>query len=235
MSGEDYKRKKKVKNGRKHKRKWIHFRTIFTKIVLTIVLVISGCFIIRTIAQMHFSEVDIVLDAGHGGNDPGAIEGDVIEKEITLDLAERTKELLEESGYKVGMTRKEDSYVGLGERVEFANSRRAKVFVSIHCNASENHKGNGIETFYNEEKGLKNEKLAEMIHKSVVEKTNANDRGTKIADFTVIVRSNMPATLIEVGFLTDEVEKKMLQDKDYQEKLAKGISEGIKKYLQSLD
>ena len=134
----------------------------------------------------------------------------------------------------VGMTREEDCRVKLGDRAAFANKRNAKVFISIHCNASENHKGNGIETFYTEQKGLEDKILAEMIQNAVMEQTDAFDRGIKTADYTVIVRTTMPAALIEVGFLTDEAEKEMLQDKEYQEKLAKGISEGIIRYLKSL-
>jgi N-acetylmuramoyl-L-alanine amidase len=129
------------------------------------------------------------------------------------------------------MTREEDCRVELGDRASFANKRNAQVFVSIHCNASENHKGNGIETYHTEQKGLEDKLLAEMIQKAVIEQTDAFDRGIKAADYTVIVRTTMPAVLIEVGFLTDEVEKNMLQDKEYQQKLAKGIVDGIVRYL----
>ena len=70
-----------------------------------------------------------------------------------------------------------------------------------------------------------------MIQSAVMEQTDAFDRGIKAADYAVIVRTTMPAVLIEVGFLTDEVEKDMLQDKEYQQKLAKGIVDGIVRYL----
>ena len=74
-----------------------------------------------------------------------------------------------------------------------------------------------------------------MIQESLIEETDANDRGIKGANYTVIVRSSMPAILVEVGFLTDTEENDLLQNEEYQRKLAKGISEGIKKYLQSLE
>ena len=70
-----------------------------------------------------------------------------------------------------------------------------------------------------------------MIQSAVMEHTDANDRGVKTADYTVIVRTNMPAVLIEVGFLTDAAEKGMLQDEEYQNKLARGIAEGVIRYL----
>ena len=227
-----------MKNRRRRKRKLIRwFALLIRRLIVTgliVLTIILGCYIFQTIRPMLWGQADIVLDAGHGGEDPGAIQGDAMEKEITLEIVKMTKDLLEESGYKVGMTREEDCRVELGGRASFANKRNAKVFVSIHCNASENHKGNGIETFYAEYKGFKNKTLAEMIQSAVMEQTDAFDRGIKTADYAVIVRTSMPAVLIEVGFLTDEVEKEMLQDKEYQEKLAKGISEGIIRYLESL-
>lgn len=221
-----------MKNRKKHKRKLIRwFARLIRCLIIIVLTILMGCFIVKTIRQMFISEVDVVLDAGHGGEDPGAVQGDAVEKEITLEIANMTKDSLEESGYKVAMTREEDNRVELGNRAKFANKRNAKVFVSIHCNASENHKGNGIETYYTEQKGLKDKLLAEMIQSAVMEQTDAFDRGIKAADYMVIVRTTMPAVLIEVGFLTDEVEKDMLQDKEYQQKLAKGIAEGIRRYL----
>ena len=224
-----------MKNKRRRKRKLIRwFACLIRRLIIIGLIVLTiflGCFVVKTIRQMFIGQVDVVLDAGHGGTDPGAIQGDAVEKEITLEITKRTKELLEDSGYKVGMTREEDNRVELGDRAAFANKRNAEVFVSIHCNASENHKGNGIETFYAEQKGSEDQLLAEMIQSAVMEQTDAFDRGIKAADYMVIVRTTMPAVLIEVGFLTDEVEKDMLQDKEYQQKLAKGIAEGIRRYL----
>lgn len=231
MSGQDYKRKKKVRQGRKRKRKWRNVRTILIYIVLILVLAVSGYYIIRTITQMHFSEVDIVLDAGHGGDDPGAVSGNVFEKEITLEIAKSTKELLEESGYKVGMTREEDCFVELAERARYGNKRNAKILISIHCNASDNPDGNGIETYYSKQKQLNDDVMADMIQKAVIGKTNASDRGIKAENYTVIIKSDMPAVLIEVGFLSNEIEKEMLQDEEYQKKLAEGIAQGVIEYL----
>lgn len=224
-----------MKNKRRRKRKLIRwFACLIRRLIIIGLIVLTiflGCFVVKTIRQMFIGQVDVVLDAGHGGTDPGAIQGDAVEKEITLEITKRTKELLEDSGYKVGMTREEDNRVELGDRAAFANKRNAEVFVSIHCNASENHKGNGIETFYAEQKGSEDQLLAEMIQSAVMEHTGANDRGIKTADYTVIVRTKMLAVLIEVGFLTDEAEKEMLQDEEYQKKLAQGIAEGVIRYL----
>ena len=231
----NYRRKIKVKKRKRLKRKLMRMALILMLILLLGIAGVLGYFTIGTIRQMFFNQVDIVIDAGHGGKDPGANRDDAIEKEITLEVAKITKTLLEESDYKVGMTRESDDYIELGNRSKIANERDAKVFVSIHCNSSEDDEGKGIETYYTEQKGLEDEVLAEMIQESLIKQTDANDRGIKGANYTVIVRSSMPAVLVEVGFLTDTEENELLQNEEYQRKLAKGISEGIKKYLQSLE
>lgn len=230
-----YRRKIKVKKRKRLRTKLMRMAMILMLLLLLGITGILGYFTIGTIRQMFFNQVDIVLDAGHGGEDPGANRDDAVEKEITLEVAKMTKTILEESDYKVGMTRDTDRYIELGDRAKFANERKAKVFVSIHCNSSEDYSGKGIETYYTEQKGLEDEILAGMIQESLIEETDANDRGIKGANYTVIVRSSMPAILVEVGFLTDTEENDLLQNEEYQRKLAKGISEGIKKYLQSLE
>ena len=235
MREEDYRRKMKAKKRKKRRRKLMRIAMIMILIVLLGIVGALGYFVIGTVRQMFFNKVDIVLDAGHGGEDPGANRGDAVEKEITLEVAEMTKAILEESDYKVGMTRESDDYIELGNRSKIANERNAKVFVSIHCNSSEEDEGKGIETYYTEQKGLEDKILAEMIQESLIKQTDANNRGIKVANYTVIVRSSMPAVLVEVGFLTDAEENELLQNEEYQRKLAKGISEGIKKYLQSLE
>ena len=235
MRENDYRRKIKVKKRKRLRRKLMRMAMILMLLLLLGITGILGYFTIGTIRQMFFYQVDVALDAGHGGKDPGANRDDAIEKEITLEVAQMTKTLLEESDYKVGMTRDSDDYIELRNRSKIANERNAKVFVSIHCNSSEDEKGKGIETYYTEQKGLEDEILAEMIQESLIKQTDAKNRGIKVANYTVIVRSSMPAVLVEVGFLTDTEENELLQNEEYQRKLAKGIAEGIKKYLRSLE
>lgn len=180
--------------------------------------------------QWDIGKADVVLDAGHGGKDQGASSGEAIEKDITLEIAKKTKKLLEEAGCKVGMVRNDDTFVELGERAEYGNRKEAKVFVSIHCNSAEGE-ANGIETFYTEQKGEESQKLAQLLQKNVIAQTQARDREVKAEDYTVIVRTDMPAALVEVGFLSDPEECKLLRQEDYQRKLAEGIAAGILAYL----
>ena len=99
--------------------------------------------------QLGLTVRRIVLDAGHGGHDPGAMRSGMKEKDITLDVTQKLKRILEqEYGYEVLMTRSEDDYVALEERTAFANSKSADLFVSVHVNSSRNKKAKGIETYY---------------------------------------------------------------------------------------
>lgn len=175
--------------------------------------------------------VDIVLDAGHGGKDQGTSSGEVLEKQINLQIAKKAQKILEKAGYKVGMVREDDTFVKLGERAEYANSKEAEVYVSIHCNSSESGEGDGIETYYAEEKTESSQKLAELVQKHVVLQTNARDREARTADYAVISKTEMPAALVEIGFLSDAEERALLQEEDYQEKIAAGIADGIIGYL----
>lgn len=193
-------------------------------------------FQIRDIYQnIVYKNVDIVLDPGHGGKDPGANIDDIVEKEITQSIAYKTKLLLEEAGYQVAVTREEDTFIDLSERADFANKRNAKVFVSIHCNSSEDGEGHGIETFYTDQKSDDSLFLAEYLQQCIIDHTDANDREIKTADYTVLIRTNMPSALVEVGFLTDYAERQLLMNDEYQGKIAEGIFQGVDLYFSTED
>ena len=177
------------------------------------------------------TSVDVVIDAGHGDLDPGANIGTVYEKDITLDIALKTGELLKSAGYTVHLTREDDTFLDLGERAEIANKKQAKVFVSIHCNSSEDGSGQGIETFYTDQKSESDGILAEILQLNLIEYTGAEDRLAKTANYTVLVRTEMPAALIEVGFLTNKTERELLMTDEYQNKIANGIGSAIDAYF----
>ncbi len=178
----------------------------------------------------YLEDADVVLDAGHGGRDGGAMGGAVMEKDITLQIAEEVRDILENAGYNVVMTRDEDNFVDLHERAKRANKTKAKVFVSIHCNSAE-CEASGIETYYCRSKETSSN-LAELLQNALVSAVSAQDRGIKTADYVVVEETQMPAVLTEIGFLSDTEERKKLQDPDYQEKVAAGIAGGIMEYLE---
>ena len=169
----------------------------------------------------------VMLDAGHGGNDGGTVYGKVNEKDITLAVALRIQERLEQEGVKVLLTRMEDKYLSLEERAEAANSSPASLFVSLHCNYYEDDFSiSGLECYYLEE-SEKGGELARTIVDAIEEDSSIKCRGTRTEDFYVLKKTNVPAALIELGFLSNKTERQKLGSEDYQAVLAQRISEGI--------
>ena len=230
------------KRRRRRRKKLLRFVVILFLLLIVCLMLATGILLSRRMivpaisGEMNWSwdlgMADVILDAGHGGKDQGASGGDVIEKEITLEVTKKTEKYLEDAGYKVKLTRDGDFFVKLEERATYANGKDAKVFVSIHCNSSEDGEGNGIETFYAEQKGEESEKLAGLIQESLIEQTDARDREVKTANHVVTAATRMPSVLVETGFLSDSMERELLQQEEYQEKLAKGIAEGVISYLE---
>lgn len=175
----------------------------------------------------------IMLDAGHGGKDQGTSYGDILEKDLTLEITKKVEKELKSAGYEVELTRSKDESVNIYERVRYANQEKPDLFVSIHCNFLERGEVSGIETYYAEEKGDASRELAEKLQICMVAKTGAYDRNVRTEDFLVIKDTKMPAALIETGFLSDPGERELLQDEEYQKKLAEGISEGIIGYWEA--
>ncbi len=170
----------------------------------------------------------IFLDPGHGGTDPGAVSpiNNLYESEVNLDIANRVEELLLEKGYDVVKSRNDNSNVKLGTRARLANESEADYFISIHSNYLDNEQANGLETFYYK-KGTTSEDLANIILDEMVKKTGARDLGSKERDLAVLRLTNMPATLVEVGFLTNPTEAEQLSTPNYRYILAKAIADGI--------
>lgn len=169
----------------------------------------------------------VILDAGHGGYDRGGVPGQRIsEKDKTLDVAMRLRRILQNSGYKVIMTRDQDVFVPLGTRVTVGNSYRNAIFVSIHFNCSTRVGANGIETYYY---STGSAGLAASIHRNVVASVPTENRGIRRRGFYVLRRSNIPAVLVECGFLTNPAEGRLAQTESYRQKLAEQIARGIRR------
>jgi N-acetylmuramoyl-L-alanine amidase len=231
----------------------------------------------RTLTHLKNSRHIIVIDAGHGGKDTGAICcGDKEEKKVVLSVALNLKKRLQKKGYTVYMTRDNDSFVKLPKRTEFANKKRADIFISIHANAAPNKSVQnifkGIEIYYlspaktnrakeaaEKENAVmfkgkdfytKNAYLSLISETKIVEshklgldvsyKMLSNVRtsfghvengGVKPANFWVLVGAQMPAILVETGYITHPEEGENLMNSRYKNLLAKGIAEGIDRYL----
>jgi N-acetylmuramoyl-L-alanine amidase len=177
----------------------------------------------------------VTIDPGHGGKDPGAIGlGDLREVDVILPIALRVAEILATQGVEVQLTRNSDYFVGLDERVVMSRKAGATIFVSIHANAIDNRPDvNGLETYHYH----KGEDLANTVHNKVIEmlgedpKTPLNNRNVRSARFLVLRKSEIPAILVETGYLTSPTESVYLADPAYREKMAQAIAAGIIEYL----
>ncbi|MFR1837340.1 MAG: N-acetylmuramoyl-L-alanine amidase family protein [Turicibacter sanguinis] len=178
----------------------------------------------------------IVIDAGHGDEDPGSSISNVDEKDLNLQIALKLKSALEEEGYEVMMTRSDDTYLTLTERAEFANEVEADLFISIHQNSYiDDSTVSGIEVYYNEStKTESDEVLAQFIQTELVETTGARDRGIRAYDELVVTRkTEIPACLVELGYMTNKSELSLLQSDAYQYKLVTGMVNGINQFFES--
>ena len=174
----------------------------------------------------------IILDAGHGGSDYGAIREGINEKDITLDVTQRVEAILRSKGYKTALTRNDDIYLSLEERVEIAESEEPELFVSIHVNSAVSTDPNGIETHWYHDNS---KPLAEIVHKHIMKEfPNSNNRGLFKSKFYVINHTTVPAILCEIGFLSNDKERNELVTDSRKQKTAKAIAEGIIEYLKKV-
>lgn len=171
----------------------------------------------------------IVLDAGHGGSDPGAQRAGVSEKDLTMQITNQLKKRLTQMGARVIMTRSDDTFVSLEDRVKITNENQPDLFVSIHINALESTSSiYGIETYYQTEQSRP---LAAAIHQQLVQGLGVPDRSVRKARFYVINHTPVPAILAEVGFISNTQERDNLGASEYQAKIADSVSAGIVQFL----
>ena len=171
----------------------------------------------------------VVIDAGHGGYDPGASYGGHDEKDITLAISRKVKAILEAKGVKAYLTRSEDRFISLAERVEISKSISPNLFVSVHVNAiATNPAMDGLQTYHYSSNGYK---VAKVMHKELLDQVKMPNRNIRKAAFWVCKYTKAPSVLLELGFMTNKKERKKIVTEDYQDKLAKAIASGIIKYI----
>ena len=221
----------------------------------------------------YYKAQKIIIDAGHGGKDPGAIgPSGIHEKTVVLDIAKRVGKILESKGMEVIMTRDSDEFITLQRRTEITCEADADLFVSIHANSSPSKSISGIEVYmlsdlsdldkeeaqrksnrhllfqnFNikrpddsverivddllyDNKQLESEKFAGFVAGEISKYTKAKNRGAKQSRFFVLRNTLIPAILIEVGFLTNPKEERLLKTGQYRQEMAKGIAQSILDY-----
>lgn len=184
---------------------------------------------------------NVILDPGHGGVDPGALSGDVKEKDIVLDVVLRMNEYLTEHGYSVVLTRDQDVDLGgeltrgrhkrdLNARLEVIN--RGQVAVSIHCNTIGDSTQKGAVVFY--QKGSEaGKRLAASLLAELNRVQLLNDnRPLPIENLFLLRTSRIPTVIVELGFLSNQEDKTKLQEAGFRQQLAEALSRGIINYLE---
>ncbi|MCK8490079.1 N-acetylmuramoyl-L-alanine amidase family protein [Paenibacillus sp. MBLB2552] len=173
----------------------------------------------------------VVIDAGHGGSQPGAISvTKKQEKEFTLGVALKVEALLrQEANLDVVMTRTTDVTMSLQDRVKVANDLGASVFVSIHGNSIDPPSNpSGSETYYTRDESIP---LANVMHRHLVNATGLSDRGVRKSSLHVTRETKMPAVLLEVGYLSNKNDAGLMYTEEFQQRVAEGVAAGIKEYL----
>lgn len=172
----------------------------------------------------------IILDAGHGGHDVGAIGATgTFEKDLTYKTTKLLEETLDTLDAHVLLTREDDQYIRLGSRTSFANMHDADVFISIHYNSfPEQEDITGIGTYYYHDRS---QYIAQHIQHAIARETHAENRGVDVGNFQVLRENVNPAVLVELGFISNSEQERRLLKNDYQEMLVKGMVKGLIHYF----
>ena len=283
------------------------YKFLLTKFLFTIFLVLSSCSYNETEVRKKLTELDklnqqilytdkklesdfkkekekiskkytVIIDPGHGGKDPGAIGiNGTFEKDINLSFAKIIRSVLSSNNIKVKLTRKDDKYLYLSQRINFAEKLKADLFISIHADASKNRKASGFSVFSLSDTASDKEakKLAQRENKSDligglrirhsdplikdnlikifqrqtmnesskfanivirnIKKSSINNRGHRNAGFVVLKSLTTPSILVELGFITNKKEERLLNDKRYLIKISKIVSLSIFNYFNQMN
>lgn len=183
--------------------------------------------------QAALSGKTIVLDPGHGGYDTGAIGygHQVLEKNLTLETVKELARKLRQAGAHVILTRHNDTFISLQGRVDVAKKYNADAFISIHYNSSLYPNAHGVTSYYYTKK--KDRPLALAIQQMLVKETDRQNRGVRFANYHVLRTNPQPATLLELGFISDPWEEHVVETSSYQNKVTTAIVDGVENYFQA--
>lgn len=217
---------------------------VITFLLLFVLKIIGGLlfFALASPVLGDGQRITIVIDPGHGGRDPGANVGALLEKEINLDIAKRVKSYLENQGYRVHLTRTTDTNLvnwkkngsyqraSLQERIDIAKKHSYPILISIHCNSSSNRNHSGPQTFY-KEGDLEGEKLAVHIQGQLAQLRKTN-RQAATGEYYLLNNAPFPTVIVEIGFLSNEQDRKMLSEGEFRQRVAQAIGQGIRDSLE---
>lgn len=211
---------------------------VFVIIILVVVLLFSAVKRYVPVIATPVTNRTVIIDAGHGGGDPGAIGmSGTLEKYINLSIALNLQKLIEQSGGNVLMTRTEDEMIGNNKKDDMKARKKLReensgdIFISIHLNSFPQSSCKGAQTFYADNEESKS--LAEKIQKNMVKYLDEDNSriAKKLTDVYLLKKVNIPSVIVECGFLSNSKEEKLLMDDEYQEKIAFSIYLGISEYF----
>ncbi|MDI6710614.1 MAG: N-acetylmuramoyl-L-alanine amidase [Thermoanaerobacterales bacterium] len=187
----------------------------------------------------------VVIDPGHGGVDPGAVDkvGGVLEKTVNIEVSRRLARILESQGFRVRMTRQDDGpwphpsgrgcfqgLIGLDERVALANRLKADLFVSVHANGFWDRRCAGVEVFYCPG-SAEGRRLAGLFHKAVTADRPSPSCKVRPCGYLVLRGTTMPAVVVEMGYISNPREARLLTRPAYQERLAQAFARAVSSYF----
>ncbi len=180
----------------------------------------------------------IILDPGHGGEDPGAVGNGLREKDLNTDIGNRVYDLINANpNLKAYFTKTEDYKMPLAERAYFAN-RNGDIFLSIHNNSSTNRSANGTDVYYYRHSndsalGFSCKELSQIMVNAISNALGSNNRGITETAYTVVQKTTVPAALLEIGFVSNAHDAALLSTPEYRQKAAEGIYSGIMKVFET--
>jgi len=216
------------------------------KVLIMVIVVVVGSLALAGVFNRHTPPapepvvvepvgpvITVAIDPGHGGRDPGGVVGDVLEKDVNLEIANRLAELVDaQSGLKAVLTRTTDVTVDNQLRLQLAEGAGAVLYLSVHINSYDDPSVHGAETLVDDTRTQDDPswKLAESVQNALIAATGARDRGVR-SQGLYLEDTELPAVSAEVGFLTSTEERPKLLDPAYQEKIAQGLLQGVLDYL----
>lgn len=198
------------------------------KFILAFAVVASFAFIKPTENDPK-KTINVVIDAGHGGQDEGAKFGAFSEKEIVASIAQKIKKNNKDKNVIIHLTRSDDNFITLADRANFINEIKPDLVLSIHVNNNANKQASGFELYISpkNENYENSKKIADDLNTRFVTNHNVKSRGVKEANFTILKNTTFPAVTVELGFISNENDRKYLTNNADQEKIATTILEAI--------
>ena len=220
-------------------------RTVFLALLAVIILFIGAWSLqLTSVLSSNLKDKVIVIDPGHGGADPGAQNSELKEKDVNLDISLRLSKVLATKGCTVILTRDVDKdfflpgfvkgrmakRIELNSRIEIANKNNADLFISVHANSFPKRNSYGMETYHHLD-SPSGKALAELIQEQLTLLQSDNKRTAKAGDYYVIKQAKIPSVIVEVGFISNPRERKLLLSENYRDLVADAIGAGVENYF----